>query len=143
MTTAVVTEETADDGGETCWKYTCMKNGLCREDKCTSAGNDCWANLDPAIEPMTCARYVTCAGTLLVAGTAALTCMPKNSGTNKLTFGCAAGITWLEELELDLRGDGSSTGAARKDGWSNTSAAKILRRRPTLWNPLSVMQAKR
>ena len=65
--TAVVTEETADDGGETCWKYTCMKNGLCREDKCTSAGNDCWANLDPAIEPMTCARYVTYAGTLLVA----------------------------------------------------------------------------
>ena len=65
--TAVVTKETTDDGGETCWKYTCIPAGLCREDKCTSAGNDCWANRDPAIEPMTCARYVTYAGTLLVA----------------------------------------------------------------------------
>ena len=55
---SIVSEETMQEGGLTWHKYTCLPPGHCNSNKCTSpdgrGGHDCWANVDPAIEPATC-----------------------------------------------------------------------------------------
>ena len=61
--TSVVGAETVQAAGQTCWKYTCLPSGNCEASKCTSpngqGGRDCWAHVNPAIEPATCEWYGT------------------------------------------------------------------------------------
>ena len=60
---SIVSEETMQEDGLTWHKYTCLPLGHCNADKCTSpdgrGGHDCWANVDPTIEPATCERFGT------------------------------------------------------------------------------------
>ena len=112
------------------WKYSCYPPGRCRQDKCTSpngkGGYDCWANINPAIEPATCSLYVTHAGTPLaffVSHTAPSTCIPRTIRTDNITLGYAEATLSQAGLELHLRDNIGSIGVAMVPSLSDTSAA--------------------